>query len=58
MGQGALTSELGTKCRTANVKPMESLWKDRALGWMTILWWIVKEWDGMMWTGLIGGWPK
>jgi len=53
MGQEALTtSELGTKCRIADVKPIETLWKDATLGWMIVLWWILKEWDGMMWTGL------
>jgi hypothetical protein len=53
MGQGAHTSEMGTKCRNANVKPMKTSWKDTALGWMIILRWILKEWDGIMWTVLI-----
>jgi hypothetical protein len=50
MGHGAHTSEMGTKCRKANVKQMETSWKDTALDWTIILRRILKEWDGMMWT--------
>jgi hypothetical protein len=32
-----MASKLGIKCRKANVKPMETSWKDKALGWVIIL---------------------